>query len=736
MPRPGGKMVNCQMGEDTTRMNKFFRELRRREVFRTAGLYVGVCWILIEASSIFLPTFDAPEWTLRAVIIVATVGFPVMLVLTWVYNLTEHGIEVQADPTDTIVAPLGTRKMDFLVIGVLAVALIFSVYLNVNSGPEAGEKEPISVLIANFDNQTGDSLFDGTLEQALHIGIEGASFITSYRREAAQKLAMELQTGGTLDEATARLVSVREGIKLVLAGAIVESGGSYELSVRVIDPKDGEVVTDVEVTAKNKLDVLTAIALLAGDLREELGDDSLDRDKLIASETFTASSLEAMQEYTMAQALQYNGKYGEAMAHYEKAVEHDPDFGRAYSGWALSARSLGREEEAAELWEKALSNLDTMTERERLRTLGLYYSVVTRNYQKSIESFETLVEKYPADDTAHNGLAVQYFYALDFQQALQEGRVVLDIYPNSVMGRSNYALYAMYASDFETAVAEAEKVRELDPTYFKAWLPVAMKAMSENDYAGARDAYRNMAETGTRGASTASLGLADVAIFTGDYDEAHDILLEGIAADAESGNNYGMAAKYAALAEAFDGLGQAAAALGALEECLVLTTRESSVVPAGLMYIAAGMDDHAEALAQRLSQKLHPQSRAYAKLLRGLIHLQSGRHVEAIDTLNEALEMADLWLLRFHLGRAYLEAGFFVEALDEFIAAGDRQGEATSIFLDDLPTYRYLATLPYWLGRAQGELGMTAAATENYTAFVARRPGGDPLADDARQRMP
>ena len=90
-------------------MNRFIRELRRREVFRTAGLYVGVCWILIEVASVVLPTFDAPEWLMRAIIIVAIVGFPVMLVLAWVYDVTEHGVQLQADPTDTIVV-LETRQ--------------------------------------------------------------------------------------------------------------------------------------------------------------------------------------------------------------------------------------------------------------------------------------------------------------------------------------------------------------------------------------------------------------------------------------------------------------------------------------------------------------------------------------------------------------------------------------------------------------------------------------------------
>ena len=126
------------------------------------------------------PTVDAPEWIMRVVVIVALVGFPVMLVLAWIYDASSHGIGVQADPTDTVIAPIGSRKMDFAVIGVLSVALIFSVYMNINSGPSiVVEPDPLSILIADFENTTGDPLFSGTLEEAMQIGIEGASFITT-----------------------------------------------------------------------------------------------------------------------------------------------------------------------------------------------------------------------------------------------------------------------------------------------------------------------------------------------------------------------------------------------------------------------------------------------------------------------------------------------------------------------------------------------------------------------------
>jgi tetratricopeptide (TPR) repeat protein len=719
-------------------MHRLIKELRRREVFRTVGLYVGIGWITIEGASVMLPAFDAPDWVLRAVIILAILGLPIAIVLAWIYDATDSGVEVQADPSDTVVVPFGGRKTDFVVIGVLVVALGFSVYLNFTGSRSVVVTaiEPISVLIADFDNKTGDELFDGTLEQALQIGIESAPFITGYRRDAARKLAGTLQAPtGVLDEATARLVSVREGVKLVMSGRIEEDNGSYTLYVRAVDPTGGDELVSVEVDAKSKLDVLAAVGTLAGDLREALGEDSLDRQKLVTSETFTAKSLEAAQAYSKAQSLQYVGKYEKAMEFYRLALEHDPDFGRAYSGLALSANSLGQTDTADQMWQKALSMLGTMTERERLRTLGLYYSLVTRNFKKAIETYELLVEKYPADDTAHNGLAVQYFYSLDFASALKEGRILLDIYPSSVMGLSNYALYAMYAGDFETAIQEAQKVRELDPTYFKAWLPIAMNELAKSDFDAAGQAYDAMAEASGRGPLTAALGHADVAMFVGDHPAAITSLRKGIELSESAGSQYYLATHYIALAEAYLATGNQLEASAAISKALDTSGGLSRQVPAALLYLEMGEIAKAEEIASSLGASLQPQSRAYSKLISGAIALQNKNYIAAIDNITAGIVFSDLWLLRFTLGRAYFYAGYFAEAHDELTAASVRQGEATSVFLDDLPTYRYLSTLPYWHARAEQELGMGDAAQQHYSEFVERRSADDPLASDARQRM-
>jgi tetratricopeptide (TPR) repeat protein len=376
-----------------------------------------------------------------------------------------------------------------------------------------------------------------------------------------------------------------------------------------------------------------------------------------------------------------------------------------------------------------------MTERERLRTLGMYYWGVTRNYQKAIETYETLVEKYPADSVGHNNLAVQYLLTLDFQNARREGQIALDIYPNDTLTRSNYALYAMYASDFDSAVAAAQPLLDQEEIYFKAWLPIAMDAVAGDDLDAATTAYRNMSLAGDRGKSTAAQGLADLEIFSGNFVAARDILINAIGEDEMIGSSYGMASKYMALAEAFFGLGDRAAALAAIEKGTALSGADAIVVPAALMFIEAGETDAATSIPDTLAGRLQPQSRAYAEMIQAVQLLDRNRHLEAIDKLTAAISVADLWLLRFHLGRAYLKGDFHAEALDEFMALRDRQGEATAIFLDELPTYRYVATLPYWLGRAQAGLGMTQDAGHNFKLFLSRRPYGGPLAADARQRL-
>jgi tetratricopeptide (TPR) repeat protein len=688
-------------------MHRLIKELRRREVFRTVGLYVGVGWILIEGASVMLPAFDAPDWVLRTVIILAIVGLPVVIVLAWVYDITDKGIEVQGDPTDTQVIPFGGRRTDFVIIGVLTMALVISVYMNVTGTRNVVEVplELVSLLIADFDNQTGDPLFDGSLEQALNIGLEGAPFITAYGRPSAARVLETLKPGSQLDAVGAQLVSIREGIKLVVSGTLRADGSSYELTARIINSKDGEVLAESTVEAEGKIDVLAAIGSLAESIREELGDESINDADRPLGETFTAGSLEAVKNYTQAQNLAANGRYDESIKFYEQAIAADGNFGRAYSGWALALFSLGREDEAKALWERALVEMDNMSERERLRTLGLYYVAIAGDYPKAVESYQALVEKYPADNTGHNNMAIAYYYMLDFTKAMESAGRGLEIYPANQTVISNYAIFAMLAGQFEEATQRAEGLLVEDPGMWKAWLPIAMGRLAEADLAGAEQAYDSMAKSSDRGVSFSNLGLADIALFAEDYAKAAELLGAGISDEAVAGNKRLLGRKYIALAEARRGLGDAAGASEALRLALETQQGHGQLVPAALIALELGDNEYARQIAETLSQELQPNSRAYGLVIKGAIATQEGRHADAIDALRSGIELTDSWLLRFYLGRAYFEAGRYIEAIDEFELCMQRRGEAAALFLDDdEPTWRYMAQLNSWLSKAREEL--------------------------------
>jgi serine/threonine protein kinase/tetratricopeptide (TPR) repeat protein len=598
------------------------------------------------------------------------------------------------------------------------------------------QRDPVSVLIADFTNGTGDAMFNGLLEQSLGVGLEGASFVTAYDRRAALRVARQLKAGTALDDKVAQLVAQREGVKVVLAGGIVPDGAGYKLSVRGINPADGTPTLNSTVRVGSKSDVLTGIGRLAGDIRKSLGDTKTARTPA-ANEMLSASSLEAVAEYIKGQELTRQTRDAEAIPHFRRATELDPNFGRAYSAWGTAANKLGHTDEAEQQYTKARSLLDRMTEREKYRTLGVYYLGVSKDYDKAIESFGELVKLYPSDAAAYNNLAVAYTNKRDFKLASENGRKALEIYPKNLLYRSNYALYSMYAGDFKSAETEANRLLEEDPKYFMAYLPLAMEALSRGDTPAARAFYARMGAINANAASLANIGLADVAVVEGHTAEAIDLLGKGVAADLAAKSEANAAVKRMATAEAYELDGQLERAVSAAQAAVAMSTSESILVPAGRIFAAVRRQDAIDDVARMLGQQFEPQKRAYARILDALEYMNRGRYVDAVDSLNAAIKFADLWLARFYLGLAYEAAGRHTEALYELEICQKRRGEATALFFDEVPTFRYVAPLPYWLARAQQGLGQATQARTNYKAYLDQKKGAsdDALVADAQRRL-
>jgi eukaryotic-like serine/threonine-protein kinase len=589
-------------------------------------------------------------------------------------------------------------------------ALLGAVWWASRPEAETVTPEPVTVLIADFENRTGEPVFAGAVEQALSIGIEGASFISAYSRQNALTVATQLKAGSRLDNDTARLVAMREGVKVVLAGAIEPSRNGFAVTANIVDPIDGHVIGTRNASARDKAGVLTAVSSLAADVRELLGDEGPEAARSAGTETLTAASLDAVREYAIAQDLAGAVKDEQALDHYKKAIAADPNFGRAYSGIALMSGRLGRDAEAEAAWKMALSLTDRMTDREKYRTLGLYYTF-TRNYAKAIDTYTAFLEKYPADTSAHNNLAISYVNTLRFAEALDEGRALLKIYPDRVLYRTNVALYAMYAGKFDIAAAEAMAVLEKDPSAHKAYFVQAAAALAGGDAGAVADAYARMSKAGPRGASLAALGAGDFAIHEGRFREAVDLLRNGIANDVIAGNTTGQATKNIALADAYTELGDRARAAAAVQTALTASRQDPILAAAAELSFRVGRIAEGRALVNELAAKLPAQPRAYARIIDAQAALREKRYSDAIETLQAAQKVIDLWLGRYVLGLAYLQAGYYAEALAEFETCMKRRGEATALFIDEMPTFRRLSALPSLLTRARDGLGIKSQTT-------------------------
>jgi serine/threonine protein kinase len=392
----------------------------------------------------------------------------------------------------------------------------------------------LSILISDFENKTGDPVFDGALEQAFGLGLD-APLISIYDRPTARNLMKQLSPGADdrLDVEQAKLICAREGINVILAASIEPKGDGYVIKVWAIDSVTSKKIVERTETIKTKADVLQAVPVLAAELRSELSGIPLDSAQTFEEETSTTTSLEALNAYNHAQELIAEGKQDEAIDEYLRAIKEDPEYGRAYSGLGVIYLARGEREKGKEYLRQALNNIGSMTERERYRTRCIWYGL-TRDYQKIIEESVALLEKYPADSAGHGNLSYAYFMVRNLPKAAEHGEIMAELYPKNVGARFNLSWYALGAGDFKLAKQEANKTSELIPEYEGAYITLALSELGLEQSAQAEKAYEQLKTLSSSGSSLGTMGLADIALYEGRLDRAREILEEGIGADLEN----------------------------------------------------------------------------------------------------------------------------------------------------------------------------------------------------------
>jgi len=637
---------------------KFLNELKRRSVFQVGVAYTVVAWLLIQVSDIILPTFSAPDWSLKAIILLALVGFPITLLSTWFFNLTPDGVR-RADENLTHDEDSAFPKgaLNYIIISVLTAAVfLFALdkFYFTSSLIPASEPSQHSIAVLPFKNLSGDDanmpfaygIHDDLLTQISKIGALRTISRTSVMPYADTQLSIPQ-------------IAAELGVTTVLEGGVQRIGDRIRVNAQLIDGKTDTHLWaetyDRQLSAANIFAIQSEIAhAIAAALSATLSDNEQQ-----ALNVIPTRNLEAYEAYSAARA-SMDSMSGEdisrAVSQFTLATEIDPEFAAAWAGLCQAHLSLystdsNREdfESAESACETALKLDDTRVEvHVALGTLYRYFgqyskaevSLQRATYAKAQRALEyaLVLDGVESDALIELGQVLARQGRLD--EAEQKLLLAEELEPASWYAQNSlYSFYYTYSdrpNRFELAARHATTSASLRPELASSWNNLGSSNFMLGRYELAAEAWQESIRLQPNRTGYTNTGLA--LFYSGKYREAAEMQRKAIAL---APNDY-------------RALGRKADALRFVEgyEAEVEEAYTQAVKLAGNLLEINGRDwrtlgqlglyqfhiDQVDAARESIDNALRLSERN-AETLYYLAQIQtlSGQHDEALDTLSEAI---------------------------------------------------------------------------------------------------
>ena len=581
--------------------------------------------------------------------------------------------------------------------------------------------EKDTIVLADFENKTGDAVFDDALKQALIIELGQSPFLNLLSdgkvKEILQIMGRSKNERITAD--VAREVCLRSGSKAVLAGAISRLGSHYLLDLTAPACSIGETLAEEHGESPSKEDVLKAMSKASSALRTNLGESLSSVQRFDIPIEATTASLEALRNYSIGTSLQREKGDAPSMPFLKRASELDPNFPLAYAALAAVYRNLRQPSLALECATKAYKLRDRANEREKLRISAAYYSA-TGELEKEIQSYEQWEATYPRDFVPHNNLGDDYFGLGQLDKALAEYQEAVRLTP-TVAGYSNVmgADLSLNLLDEAKATYDEACSRKLDGRYVRQtsyWL-----AFLRGDVAQMEEQLAWAA--GKPGDEDALLSLqSDTEAYYGRLSKARDLTRRAVNSSvrAQSNETAALWQVNSALREAE--LGNTASAKQGIMAALELSPGRDVKVIAAFTLARAGDDTRAKALAIELENRYPTETLMklyWLPAINAAIELNQGNASQALKDL-EAARPYELggagttinYIYPAYLrGRAYLSTHNAKAAATEFQKLLDHPGIVLNFVTGALAHLQ--------LGRAYATAGDTDKAKKAYQDFFA-----------------
>jgi len=332
-----------------------------------------------------------------------------------------------------------------------------------------------SIVLADFENHTGDPVFDYALKQALAVDLGQSPFlnVVSEHKVISTLRLMGRSPADHLTEEFARDLCQRVGSKAFLAGSITSLGTQYVIGLKAVDCSTGDTLAQEQETAANKESVLKALDKETADLRGKLGETlaSIRRFDTPVDDA-TTPSLEALKAFSLGLKTDNEKGTAEAIPLFKSAIELDPNFAAAYSSLAVSYANLGQASLAAENATKAYDLRGRVSEREKYAIESFYYDATTGQLEKAEQTYQQWILSYPRDFVPHSNLGNTYILMGQWDKALPEGLEAVRLEPRVAAGYSNLGqIYiALNLLDEASATFQQALKQKLDAGYLRLWM--------------------------------------------------------------------------------------------------------------------------------------------------------------------------------------------------------------------------------------------------------------------------
>ena len=497
-----------------------------------------------------------------------------------------------------------SRKWLFAAMAILAASSLAGIlYYRFHGGKRLNDKD--TIVLADFDNRTGDPVFDDTLKQALSVALNQSPFLNVLsENKVAATLKLMTRAGDTkLTTDVARELCQRAGSKAYIAGSVSSLGTQYVLGVKAINCQSGEPLAEQQVTAAAKEKVLDSLGGAASKLREQMGESlaSVRKYDVPLSEA-TTSSLEALKAYSMGLKLT-NENVATALTYDLRAIQLDPNFAMAYQAVGGDYYTLTEISRANEYFKRAFELRDRASEREKLTITAVYYESVTGELDKAAAAIQEWSTRYPREGIAQHELGNVYTSQGQYEKAAEAYRASLGINPDRIAPYANLANTLLGLERLEEAqrLIQQAQARNFDAFVLHS-ASYAIHFLKKDQTAMAREQQwlASQPDSEDRGFSLA----ADTEAYAGRLSKARAFTQRAVDSALKSDNKESGALWKANAAIVEAAFGRSADARRLATESLKLAPEAQGPLLEDTLALAmAGDAAHAESLAQELNKR-------------------------------------------------------------------------------------------------------------------------------------